>query len=67
MKKWYKVIKGAEDDMSGFIQLTDKEAKLIDYVTDSNNWKACCGGGWCGSFMITPATKEEIDECCLND
>lgn len=67
MKKWYKVIKGAEDIMSGYIQLTDKEAALIDYVTDSNNWRAYSGGGWCGSFMITSATKDELYECGLND
>ena len=68
MKKWYKVIKDAEDVMFGYIQLTDKEAKLIDYVTDSDNWKALDSTGpWHGCFTILPATEEEIDECCLND
>ena len=62
MKKWFKITRSG---ISVYIQLTDKEAALVNYVANSSNWKSCISGGWCGAFILIPATKEEIDECGL--
>ena len=46
----YAVTQFAEDEVTGTIDLTKKEAELIARVTNPANWHNCCGDGDCGYF-----------------
>ena len=57
----YKVSFCAEDDFSGTIELTKREAEVVAYATDTANWKNGSGGGYCGTFVIDLDNPMEID------
>lgn len=52
----------AEEDFTGTIDLTKREAEIVAYATNTNNWKNRCGGGWCGSFWIDTDNPIEIED-----
>ena len=56
----YNVALTAEDDWCGTIDLTKKEAEIVDYATNINNWKNGHGGGYYGYFWIDVNNPMEI-------
>lgn len=63
VKKYrYNVGLSAEEDLTGTIDLTKKEAENVAYAANTNNWKNCCGGGWCGRFWIDIDNPMEIED-----
>lgn len=57
----YSVGLSAEHDISGTVDLTKKEAEIVAYATNTNNWKNFHGGGWCGIFWIDVNNPMEIE------
>ena len=41
----YNVGLSTEQNFTGTIDLTKKEAEIVAYATNTKNWKNCCGGG----------------------
>lgn len=58
----YNVSLSAEEDFTGTIDLTKREAEIVAYATNTNNWKNRCGGGYCGSFWIDIDNPIEIED-----
>lgn len=58
----YDVMLSAEEEMVGTIDLTKKEAAIVAFATDSNNWKNVMGGGYTGSFFIDIDNPKEIND-----
>lgn len=56
----YNVGLSAEGDFTGTVELTKKEAEIVAFATNTNNWKNAYGGGWCGSFWIDVDNPQEI-------
>lgn len=44
----YNVGLSTEQNFTGTVDLTKKEAEIVAYATNTKNWKNCCGGSWCG-------------------
>lgn len=58
----YEVNLSAEEEVTGTIDLTKKEAELIARVTNPANWHNRCGGGYCGYFHIELSNPMEIND-----
>lgn len=58
----YNVSLLAEDVCDGTIELTKKEAEIVAYATNVNNWENKDGGGFCGSFWIDIDNPMEIKD-----
>jgi hypothetical protein len=58
----YNVALIAEDEICGTIDLAMWEAALVEYVTNSKNWKNIQGGGYCGYFHIDVDHPMEIED-----
>ena len=58
----YNVALLAEEEICGTIDLTKKEANIVAYATNSENWKNICGGGYCGYFIIDIDNPMEIND-----
>ena len=58
----YNVGLSAEEDFTGSIDLTKKEAEIVAFATNTDNWRNVSGGGWCGNFWIDTENPEEITE-----
>lgn len=56
-KYWYPISQSAEEELEGWIYLTEKEADFIAYASNSNNWEFVSGGGYCGSLWIDKEHK----------
>lgn len=52
MKKWYNVSISAEGETSGWIDLTEEEAKAVEYATNIDNWEKLKPESWSGYFFI---------------
>ena len=57
----YRVEQAAEDDRQGIVLLTEQEARLVQYVTNPDNWIISTQGQFCGGFEIDVNTPIEID------
>lgn len=62
MKYRYNVALSAEDECTGTIDLTKKEAEIVAYATDQYNWMNRDGGGYCGNFWIDIDHPMEIKD-----
>ena len=51
-KKWYSVSLVAEDFTEGYVQLTERDAKLVAWATSPVNWRAVEQRPWSGMFLI---------------
>ena len=51
-KLWYEVSLSAESESTGWVRLTEEEAKLVDYATDIRNWENRNIESWSGRFHI---------------
>ena len=58
----YKVRLSAEGIRSGTIDLTEKEAKIVAYATNPENWKNNFGGEYSGEFEIDIEHPMEIKD-----
>jgi hypothetical protein len=58
----YNVSLSAEETQSGTIDLTKKEAEIVAYATNTDNWKNGYGGGYCGYFSIDIDNPMEIED-----
>lgn len=58
----YNVALTAEDEWCGTIDLTKKEAEIVAYATNTDNWKNGKGGGYCGYFWIDVNNPMEIKD-----
>lgn len=56
---WYPVSLSAEDWSDGYIYLTEKEATIVEYATNPNNWSQADMRPWSGSFSIDTFHKKE--------
>ena len=57
----YKVWLSAEENRSGFVKLTQKEAQIVAYATNPQNWENDSGCAYSGSFNIDVKTPSK---CC---
>ena len=48
----YRVCLSAEEDRRGFVELTRKEAQIVAYATNPQNWDDDSGCAYSGSFTI---------------
>lgn len=63
MKKYrYNVGLSAEEYFTGTVDLTKKEAEIVAYATNTNNWKNLYGGFWHGRFYIDIDNPIEIED-----
>ena len=61
---WY-VTNSADDESTGYVLLTKKEAELIAFVTNMDNWKEGNISQWGGYFTIDmnrPVTVEDFEK-----
>lgn len=62
-KKWYQVFNAAnaEEESSGWVYLTRKEAEIVRYVTDEDNWDDPKIATFSGCFYIDlDSAKDEL-------
>ena len=52
----------AEETQTGTVDLTERDASIVAYATEPNNWNSCDGGGFCGSFWIDKDNPIEIED-----
>lgn len=57
----YRVCLSAEENRSGFVKLTRKEAQIVAYATNPQNWENDSGCAYSGSFDIDVKTPSK---CC---
>lgn len=63
-KYYYRIVKAGEGTTSGFVLLTKKEAKIVDYALNDNNWVRAIYEDWSGSAKIdidNPISEEEFN------
>lgn len=63
-KFYWPVCQAAESCSTGFVKLTKKEAEIVAFATDYNNWTYTELGSYCGSFSIdldNPITCEDFE------
>jgi hypothetical protein len=63
-KFYWPVVQAAEGYSTGFVKLTKKEAEIVAFATDCNNWTCLELGSYCGCFSIdldTPITCEDFE------
>lgn len=58
----YRVSLIAEEELIGTVDLTKREAAIVAYATDPDNWKSTTGGGYCGYFGIDLDNPMEITD-----
>ncbi len=58
----YNVSLSADDETSGYIELTKKEAEIVSYATCEDNWKNAKLNPYSGSFYIDLNHPEEVEE-----
>lgn len=51
-KHRYRVSLNAEGNTMGTIELTQREADLVEFATDPDSWRLECDEQWSGSFRI---------------
>lgn len=51
-KFWYQVGTSAEGESYGYVLLTPREAKIVSYATNKENWQGSEIEDWSGSFWI---------------
>ena len=61
-KFYWKVRQTAEDETTGYVKLTKKEAEIVAYATDCDNWKNVNDNPWSGSFIIDLSNPVLVDE-----
>ena len=64
-KFYWKVWQSAEGCTDGYVLLTKKEAEIVSYATDWNNWKCVNDESWSGSFSIdldNPIPVEDFEK-----
>ena len=54
-KLWYQVSLSAESESTGWVKLTEDEAKVVEYATSIKNWENRNIESWCGAFHIDAA------------
>ena len=63
-KFYWRVAQYAEGYSNGFVKLTKKEAEIVAFTTDSNNWTCTELDAYCGYFSIdldNPITCEDFE------
>ena len=58
-KYWYDVALCAEGISEGCIQLTEEEAKIVDYATSPSNWHDAKLEKYSGRFHINLSSKRK--------
>lgn len=58
----YLVSNNAEGTTYGYIELTKKEAAIVDWATNESNWKDVVSESWSGIFLIDVDDPQEIPE-----
>lgn len=58
----YKVMNVAEGDATGYVLLTKRDAALVAYVTNQENWSALDDDGYSGTFKIDVENPISVDE-----
>lgn len=62
-KYYYRITRAAEGTTSGFVLLTKREAKIVDYALNDDNWVRAIYGDWSGDASIdidNPISEEEF-------
>lgn len=65
MKKYYRIESTGEGTSSGFLLLTEKEAKFLEYCLNPENWEKRYWDRWCAETYIDvehPLTKNKYDK-----
>lgn len=65
----YRVEQAAEEDRQGIVLLTEQEARLVQYVTNPDNWVVSTQSVWCGGFEIdvnTPIKPDRLKRILQN-
>lgn len=63
-KYYYRIIKAGEGTSSGFVLLTKKEAEIVDYALNDNNWVRATYESWSGNAKIdldNPISEDEFN------
>ena len=58
-KYWYKVGLYAEGQTTGWVRLTEKQAEIIAFTSNSNNWILVDDESYSGSFGIDLSSKRK--------
>ena len=61
-KFYWNVCQAAEGNTTGYVKLTKKEAEIVSFVTDWDNWKNLNDEPWSGSFSIDLSNPIPVDE-----
>ena len=61
-KFYWKVWKYAEGCTDGYVLLTKKEAKIVSFATNCDNWKNVNDNPWSGCFSIDLDNPIPVDE-----
>lgn len=51
-KFWYQIGTSAEGESYGYVLLTPREAKIVSYATNKENWQGSEIEDWSGYFWI---------------